>query len=148
MVGKKNPSGVAAFLADFQSFIMRGNVLDLAVAVIIGGAFGKIIESFVTDIVTPLILNPALKAAQVDKLSELSLQGIKYGLFLAAILNFLVIAFSLFVLIQSIERTQKRMQRAQAIAEAEAPPAPTAEEKLTLAIEKLTTVLENNHPNA
>ncbi len=55
--------GNGGFWADFRKFLMQGNVIDLAVAVIIGGAFGKIITSFVEDIVTPAILNPALQAA-------------------------------------------------------------------------------------
>lgn len=142
MVGKKSPRGIATFVADFQRFIMRGNVLDLAIAVILGGAFGKIIDSFVTDIVTPIILSPALKAARVEQLAALSFQGLHYGLFLAAVLNFFVIALSLFVLIQVIERMQARLKRSPAIAEA----APSPEEKLTQAIEKLTAVLESQNP--
>ena len=53
----------SGFLADFQKFLMQGNVIDLAVAVIIGGAFGKIVTSFVEDIITPIILNPALQSS-------------------------------------------------------------------------------------
>lgn len=78
------------FLADFRAFILRGNVVDLAVAVIIGTAFGKIIESLVADIITPAILAPALRTARVDDLAQLTAGGIKYGSFLAAVLNFLV----------------------------------------------------------
>jgi len=57
--------GNSGFIADFRKFLMRGNVIDLAVAVIIGGAFGKIITSLVEDIITPVILTPALEAANL-----------------------------------------------------------------------------------
>lgn len=140
---RQGTKAATGFLADFQKFIMRGNVVDLAVAVIIGGAFGKIIDSLVTDIITPAILNPALKSAGVDKLSELSANGIQYGLFLASILNFIVIAFSIFVMIRTFEGMQKRLARKEAIEAEVAPPEPTAEEKLTAAIEKLTEVMQS-----
>jgi large conductance mechanosensitive channel len=117
-------------------------VVDLAVAVIIGGAFGQIINSLVADIITPAILTPALKAANVDKLSELSANGIQYGLFLASILNFLVIALTIFLLIRSFENFKKRQARREEIAEEIEIPAPTPEEKLISAIEKLTEVME------
>ena len=64
-------------LKDLKAFLFRGNVLDLAVAVIIGGAFGAIITSFVADIITPLILNPALKAANVENIAQLAWNGVK-----------------------------------------------------------------------
>ncbi|GAB4359828.1 MAG: large conductance mechanosensitive channel protein MscL [Cyanophyceae cyanobacterium] len=147
MTGPKRRLG--GLLGDFRDFIiMRSNVLDLAVAVILGGAFGKIIDSLVTDVLTPLVLSPALKAAQVDRLAELSAGGIQYGLFLAAVLNFLVIAFSIFLLVRSFEAFQKRLERTQALADAEAeaaaPPDPTlvAQENLTRALERLTAVME------
>ncbi len=132
----------SGFLADFQKFLMQGNVIDLAVAVIIGGAFGKIVTSFVEDIITPLILNPALKAANVDSLQNLSYQGIKYGLFLAAIINFLVIAFSIFVMIRAFEKAKRRFSREEAIAESAAPdPVVLSQERLTDAIERLTSTM-------
>ncbi|MGL4881143.1 MAG: large conductance mechanosensitive channel protein MscL, partial [Waterburya sp.] len=95
---RRGSEAAGGFLAGFRDFIMQGNVIDLAVAVIIGAAFGKIIESLVADIITPLILNPAMKAAGAEKLADLSAGGIQYGLFLAAILNFLVIAFCLYAI--------------------------------------------------
>lgn len=89
-------------LREFRDFINRGNVLDLAVAVIIGAAFSAIVSSFVADIITPLLLNPAMRAAHVNDLAQLSINGIKYGNFLAAVLNFLVVAFVMFLLVRSI----------------------------------------------
>jgi len=137
--GKQATGG---FLSGFRDFIMRGNVVDLAVAVIIGAAFAKIIGSLVGDIITPAILNPAMEAAGVEKLSELSANGIQYGLFLAAILNFLVIALCIYILVQAFEKAKKRVARQEALAE-EAPDANlVAQEKLTDAIEQLTRVME------
>jgi large conductance mechanosensitive channel len=133
------------FWADFRDFIMRGNVVDLAVAVIIGAAFGKIIESLVADIITPAILNPAMKAAGVERLAELSVGGIQYGLFLAAIINFLVIAFCMFLLVRSYETAKKRFIRQEEIATEETVDAAVAaQERLTIAMERLATVMERN----
>lgn len=138
----------SGFLADFRDFAMRGNVIDLAVAVIIGAAFGKIIESLVADIITPIILNPAMQAAGVDQLSSLTFNGIKYGVFLAAIINFLVIAFCLFLIIRAFEVAKKRLMREEAIAEevAEAPdPVLVSQERLTDSIDRLTQVITSRN---
>ncbi|MBI4781376.1 MAG: large conductance mechanosensitive channel protein MscL [Oscillatoriophycideae cyanobacterium NC_groundwater_1537_Pr4_S-0.65um_50_18] len=138
-------SGNSGFWAEFRKFIMQGNVVDLAVAVIIGSAFGKIVESFVADIITPAILSPALKAANVDDLANLSANGIKYGSFLAAILNFLVIALSIFLAIRALEAAKTRFLRQKAAEEAAAPPDPivVSQENLTHAVERLTQVMES-----
>ena len=139
---RRGTQAAGGFLAGFRDFIMRGNVVDLAVAVIIGAAFSKIVDSLVGDIITPLILNPAMEAAGVDKLSELSAGGIQYGLFLAAVLNFLVIAFCIYLLVRAFEKAKKKMIRQEALVE-EAPDATLlAQEKLTGAIERLTTVVQ------
>lgn len=107
-------------LQDFKKFAMRGNVVDLAVAVIIGGAFGKIVSSFIADVITPLILQPALEAANLTELSELTIYGtVKYGNFLSAVLNFIIIAIVLFLIVKSIIAAQKKE------AEKPAAPAPT-----------------------
>ncbi|MFB2772883.1 large conductance mechanosensitive channel protein MscL [Pelatocladus sp. BLCC-F211] len=132
------------FWADFRKFLMQGNVIDLAVAVIIGVAFGKIINSLVEDIITPVILNPVLKSARVDDLQNLSINGIKYGVFLSAIINFLVIAFCIFLIIRAFEKAKKRFVRSGEAAEASAvDPAVIAQERLTDAIERLTTTIES-----
>lgn len=130
----------SSFWADFQKFLMQGNVIDLAVAVIIGTAFGKIVTSFVEDIITPLILNPALKAARVDSLQNLSYEGIKYGVFLASVINFLVIAFSIFLMIRAFEKAKRRFARQEAIEDAVTPdPLVASQERLTNAIERLAS---------
>jgi large conductance mechanosensitive channel len=126
------------FLADFQQFVMQGNVVDLAVAVIIGGAFGKIIESFVADIVTPAILSPVLTQMKLDDLKELSLNGIKYGSFLAAVINFVVIALSIFVMVRALEKAKNLRKREEAAGIV--PPDP--QERMTAAMERLATVME------
>ncbi|MGL5943835.1 MAG: large conductance mechanosensitive channel protein MscL [Waterburya sp.] len=139
---RRGSEAAGGFLRGFRDFIMRGNVIDLAVAVIIGAAFGKIIESLVADIITPVILNPAMKAAKVDTLAQLSAGGIQYGLFLAAVLNFLVIAFCLYVIIQAFEKAKKRLLRQEALVEEAVDPVVVAQERLTGAIERLTQVME------
>ncbi len=113
------------FIKEFKEFAIRGNVVDLAVAVIIGGAFGKIVTSFVDDVVTPLLLNPALEKAGVSNISELTWGTVKYGNFLAAIINFFFIALVLFIMIKGINKLKKEEKT-------ETPPAgPSQEELLT-----------------
>lgn len=128
-----------SIVGDFKKFLMQGNVVDLAVAVIIGGAFGKIIESFVKDIVTPGVLQPALKAANVESIEQLTWNGMTYGNFLAQIINFIVIAFSIFIMIRLMENAKKRMARQQAIAEGEGP---STEEQLVSTLNRLADSLE------
>ena len=112
-------------LKEFKTFIMRGNVVDLAVAVIIGGAFSAIIGSLVADVITPLILKPALEAAQVDKLENLSSNGVLYGKFIGTVINFLVVAFCIFLMIKGMNKFKKPEK-----APTEAPTGPTQEELL------------------
>lgn len=92
------------FIKEFKEFAIRGNVVDLAVAVIIGGAFGKIVTSFVDDVITPLLLNPALEKAGVSNVAELTWGTVKYGSFLSAIINFIFVALVLFLMIKGINR--------------------------------------------
>jgi large conductance mechanosensitive channel len=120
-------------IKEFKDFAMRGNVVDLAVGVIIGGAFGKIVSSFIEDVITPLLLKPALEAANLSKLEELTLWGsVKYGNFLSATINFIVIAIVLFIVIKGINATKKKEDAAPA-----APPAPSAQEVLLTEIRDL-----------
>lgn len=129
------------FFADFKEFLAQGNVVDLAVAVIIGAAFGKIIESLITDIITPLILNPVMTSLGVDQLENLSLNGIKYGVFLAAVINFLVIALVIFTLVRSLEASRRKQARAEALAEPEVDPALEVQQKLASSLDRLTEVI-------
>ena len=93
---------------EFKDFVMKGNVVDLAIAVIIGGAFGAIVNSMIADVITPLLLNPALEAAGVKDIAALTWGAVKYGNFLSAIISFLVIALVLFLLIKGFNATKKK----------------------------------------
>ncbi len=98
------------FLKDFKQFAMKGNVMDLAVAVIIGAAFSSIVSSLVADIITPLLLTPALKAVGAENIAQLKWGEVKYGSFLAAVINFLVISFVIFLLIRGISRLSRKKE--------------------------------------
>ena len=139
---RKGTQAASGFLAGFRDFIMRGNVVDLAVAVIIGAAFSKIVDSLVGDIITPAILNPAMEAAGVDKIADLSAGGIQYGLFLAAILNFLVVAFCIYIIVQAFEKAKKRIIRQEALAEETPDATVLAQERLRESIDNLARVME------
>jgi large conductance mechanosensitive channel len=118
-------------IKEFREFIMRGNVLDLAVAVILGVAFGAIIASLVDDIIMPLI---GILMGGVD-FTGLALQvgnaTLTYGNFIQAIINFLIVAFALFLIIKAANRVMRKK------VEEPVPPAPTAEEKLLTEIRDL-----------
>ena len=115
-------------LKELKDFLLRGNVVDLAVGVIIATAFGAIINSFVNDIITPLLLNPALEAANVKNIAELAWNGVTYGKFLSAVINFVVIGTVLFFMIKVIEKAQN-LRKKEEVAE-EAPAGPTELEVL------------------
>jgi len=96
-------------ISEFKAFALRGNVIDLAIGVIIGGAFGKIVSSLIEDVITPLILKPALATAHLSKIDELTVfGGVKYGVFLSALINFIIIAFVLFLIIKGLNATQRK----------------------------------------
>jgi large conductance mechanosensitive channel len=95
-------------LKEFRDFVMRGNVLDLAVAVVIGAAFGAIVSSLVEHVITPLLLAPALKAAHLDDIDKLAWGTVKYGNFLSAIIKFVIIAFILFLIVKFFKSLEKK----------------------------------------
>ncbi len=117
---------------EFVDFVKRGNVIDLAVAVIIGGAFGAIITSLVNDIIMPLV---GVVLGGID-FASLSVQvgdaTIMYGSFIQATINFLIIAFVLFLVLRGYNRMQKKEEEAPA-----PPPQPSPEEKLLTEIRDL-----------
>lgn len=115
-------------IQEFRAFALRGNVIDLAVGVVIGSAFGKIINSLVEDIITPAILTPALKAAHLANIQDLVIPGtgIKYGNFLSNVITFVIVALALFLVIKAINQLNKKED----IKKQEAPPAPSKEEIL------------------
>lgn len=103
-----------SFIKDFKAFALKGNVMDLAVAVIIGAAFGAIVSSLVDDIITPLLLTPALKAMQLENIAELHWGAVKYGNFLAAVIKFFVFALVIFTLIRNLSKLNKKEEAAPA----------------------------------
>jgi large conductance mechanosensitive channel len=128
-----------SMMSEFKSFAMKGNVMDMAVGIIIGGAFGKIVASFVGDVLMPPIgvllggvdfteLALTLKAAS----GEVPAVTLNYGNFVQTVVDFLIIAFSIFVMV----KWMNRMKRQEAVAPA-APPAPSNEEVLLTQIRDL-----------
>ena len=116
-------------LKDLKEFLLRGNVIDLAVGVIIANAFGAIVNSLITDVITPLFLNPILKATQLEQISQLKWNGVAYGNFLSAVINFLVVGTVLFFIVKSAEKAQSLAKKNEEAAE-KAPAGPTELEVL------------------
>ena len=137
------------FLEEFKTFIMKGNILDMAVGVIVGGAFGAITSSLVSDVVTPLLavlfnspntdaLNITLRAADEAAGTEAIVLGL--GTFVGAIINFLVIALVLFSVIKAFNKARELMEKKNKQEEEAAPaadPKPTSEELLAAILEEL-----------
>ena len=115
------------FIKEFKEFVIKGNIIDLAVAVVIAAAFGAIISSLVEDVITPLLLTPALSAMGVSDIAALKWGAVKYGSFLAAIIKFLVVALVLFSVIKGVNRFKKKE-------EAAAPAEPSNTDKLLMEI--------------
>ena len=137
------------FFEEFKTFAMRGNVIDMAVGVVIGGAFGKITTSIVNDIIMPLIsmitggidfsnwkwvlreavMEMGADGIPVETVAEVS---VKFGSTIAVILDFIIIAFAVFCMVKALNNLHKKKEEPAPEPEAEpAPPAPTAEELLT-----------------
>ena len=131
MVSEKRNS----FLAEFKTFIARGNVMDMAVGVIIGGAFSNITTSLINDIVMPLlgVLTGSMSFASLEV--RIGPAVITYGNFIQAVLNFLVMAFVVFCLVRTINRLHRKKEAAPAAPPA--PPEPSNEEKLLTEIRDL-----------
>ena len=120
------------FVKEFKEFAMKGNVLDLAIGVVIGAAFGKIISSLIDDVITPLLLKPALKAANLTKLDELTVFGsVKYGVFLSNVISFVMVALVLFVIIKAVNASKRKEVAAAPVA------SPSREEVLLTEIRDL-----------
>ncbi|NER14271.1 large-conductance mechanosensitive channel protein MscL [Leptobacterium flavescens] len=125
------------FLKDFKSFLLKGDIVNLATAVIVGGAFGKIVSSFTNDVLMPPIgmllgnvnftdLKYEIKAATVDAAGEaIPAVTINYGSFIQVVIDFIIIGFCIFMVLKAYERTQKKEEPAPA-----APKGPTQEELL------------------
>ena len=114
------------FIKEFKEFAIKGNIVDLAIAVVIGVAFGAIISSLVDDVITPLLLTPALDAVGAADIDKLVWGTVKYGKFLAAIIKFIIVALVLFGVIKAINATKKK--------EAALPAEPSSTDKLLMEI--------------
>ena len=121
-----------SMMSEFKSFAMRGNVMDMAVGIVIGGAFGKIVSSFVNDVLMPPIgmmmggvdfndLAVVLKEASGD----VAAVTLNYGSFIQTVVDFLIIAFAIFMVVKAMNNMKKKEEAAPA-----APPKPSAEEVL------------------
>jgi large conductance mechanosensitive channel len=113
---------------DLKAFLLRGNVVDLAVAVVLGAAFTAIVTSLVADVVTPLLLRPAMVALRVERLESLQWNGVLYGRFLAVVLAFVLTALVMFALVRALQALRR--------ADAMAPP-PTKDQALLAEIRDL-----------
>lgn len=139
------------FFGEFKEFIARGNVMDMAVGVIIGGAFGKISASLVNDIIMPLISMltggidfSAWKWVLKAAVGETPEVAVNFGVFLATVLDFLIIAFAVFCMIRAINSFHRKKEEPAAEPEPEPDPEPSAEEKLLTEIRDL---LKENKAN-
>lgn len=139
--------GKSSFLQDFKAFAMKGNVIDMAVGVIIGGAFGKIVSSIVADVIMPSIglliggvnftdLKWVLKSAETVNGKEVAAVTLNYGNFLQVTFDFLIIAFSIFLFIRLITRLMEK-KKGEVPAVPPAPPTPGKEEVLLTEIRDL-----------
>ena len=120
----------SGFFAEFKTFIARGNVMDMAVGVIIGGAFSNISTSLINDIIMPILGIFTSSVSFADLAVEVGPAVITYGNFIQAVLNFLIMAFVVFCLIKSLNAFHRKK-------EAAPPPGPSAEEKLLTEIRDL-----------
>ncbi|MFL5753893.1 MAG: large conductance mechanosensitive channel protein MscL [Bacteroidia bacterium] len=117
-------------MKEFKEFAIKGNVIDLAIGVVIGAAFSAIVTSLINDVITPLVLKPALDAAHLSNLEDLTAFGsVKYGKFLSSVISFILVAFVLFLVIKGINRMKKKQDEAPVT-----PPEPSAQEKLLMEI--------------
>lgn len=142
---------MSKFLAEFKEFAVKGNMIDMAVGIIIGGAFGKIVSSLVNDIIMPLFaaiigdgafkdLSLTLRKAVVDPTTGEELKAAvmwNYGAFVQECINFIIIAFSIFLLVKGINKLRTIGKKEQAEAAPEATPAPPSQEELLTEIRDL-----------
>ena len=141
---------MAKIIQEFKEFALKGNVMDMAVGVIIGGAFGKIVTSFVSDVLMPPIgvmlggvdfndLKVILKEEQLDKAGEVIQEAVtlNYGTFIQNIVDFLIIAICVFLMIKGINKLSNLKKKEEAPAAPDPDPAPTKEELLLTEIRDL-----------
>ncbi len=122
------------FLEEFKAFAMRGNVMDLAVGVIVGGAFSSITNSLINDMIMPIVGIFVGEASFANLQIQVGGAVITYGNFIQAVLNFLILAFVVFCMVKAVNRLTNKKEAPKAVA---APPAPSAEAKLLTEIRDL-----------
>lgn len=120
------------FLQEFKTFAMRGNVMDLAVGVIVGGAFSSITNSLINDIIMPIVGIFVSQASFADLTLSVGGAVITYGNFIQAVLNFVILAFGVFCMVKAVNRVAHTQKKEEA-----PPPAPSHEEKLLTEIRDL-----------
>ena len=126
-------------MSEFRDFAMRGNVVDMAVGIVIGGAFGKIVSSFVNDVLMPPI-GMALGGVDFSDLAmtlkeaggDVAAVTLNYGSFIQTVIDFIIIAFAIFMVIKAMNKLKKKEEAAPAV-----PPKPSAEETLLAEIRDL-----------
>jgi large conductance mechanosensitive channel len=119
-------------LNEFKKFATRGNVIDLAVGVVIGGAFGKIVSSLVADIIMPIV---AMLVGRVS-VADLAFGEVRYGVFLQSIIDFLIIAFSIFMFIKFLSRFKKKEEEVKVVVQIDKKEELLAEIRDLLKVEK------------
>lgn len=154
------------FVSDFKAFITKGNILDMAVGVIIGGAFGKIVSSLVADIIMPLIgalcntksladmkyvVTEAVPASEDGTVAAVAEVSVKYGQFIMYIVDFLIVALCMFIVIKmfvgmrtKVDSLKKKEEEAAEEAAPAAPAEPTVEEKTLATLNDIKALLEKN----
>ena len=120
------------FLEEFKAFAMRGNVMDLAVGVIVGGAFSSITNSLINDIIMPVVGIFVSEASFADLSVNVGGAVITYGNFIQAVLNFIILAFVVFCMVKAVNQVAHKKKEAPP-----PPPAPSNEEKLLAEIRDL-----------
>lgn len=150
-------------VSEFKEFITKGNILDMAVGVIIGGAFGKIVSSLVADIIMPAVgalcntksladmkyvITEAVPASEDGTVAAVAEVAIKYGQFIMYIVDFLIVALCMFLVIKMFVGMRTKVdslkKKEEEVAEEAAPAEPTVEEKTLATLNEIKELLENN----
>ncbi len=151
------------FFGDFKAFIMKGNIVDMAVGVVVGGAFGKIVTSLVNDVITPLIsiatgkvmltdLKWVINEAVLDEAGEILQKevALTYGNFIQTIIDFLIIAFSIFIVLRIMVKAQQKLEalkkKEEEVVEEEKAPEPPKEDELAV-LKEIRDMLKKDEQN-
>jgi large conductance mechanosensitive channel len=118
---RSSRTAATGFIKDFQDFVIKGNIFDLAIAVVMGGAFGKVVESLIKDVITPAILEPVIKASGAKDLEGWMVGAAKLGLFLSNIITFLVVALVIFMMVRAMAKFKRKEEKMDAADTKECP---------------------------